>query len=322
MTTYDFSWGEPFAVRDALKDLGGLLAIADVSPLDGLEYPAHEGETEYLKAVSDLIEATTGVRYPHVLATAGCTQALVAALRSFPGRPAAIPERRFSLYPDIVAAAGKTFIEYQSSESVPPEFAVVVDSPSNPDGWLRETESSDFVIWDAAYHSPTFGVAALETPSHAVMCGSLGKTLGLPGLRLGWLATGDQGLFERAASYVTASTLGAGKRDQITATAVLKSLDLQLFFKRSRAAIDANRERFARLRHIFGTPGDRGMFHVCDADGAALKILARVGARVQPGNRWGGKTSEVRFSLGQKQDVTQAFVTAVLDADTRKGKKK
>jgi len=88
-----------------------------------------------------------------------------------------------------------------------------VNTPSNPLGLAMPQEVFDHVMGlarergivvfcDEVYrgleHSPSARrPAGCDAAEHAVSLGSMSKTYGLPGLRLGWLATRDRGILEK-----------------------------------------------------------------------------------------------------------------------------
>ena len=317
---YDMKWGEPVAVREALAME---LPLGWQQPGVDLRYPLHEGEPRAVGAIRRIVSHTQARSYKHVLVTSGCTQALQAALYAAVPDPdervatqVAIAQRSFSLYPQIVALQG-----FNLKTGFDGKGLAIIDSPSNPDGELRSNAGrrAANVIWDAAYHSETYGALPGDAkPDCFAMCGSAAKTLGLPGLRVGWLGTDSQQVYDLALEYVTASSLGAGLADQMAVASVVASVDFDSFQRRSRADIDRNREAMASLKHIFGLPPDRGMFTTCHTDDAARMLLKAAGAEGQSGPLWGGDADEIRFSLGQNVDLTEEFAKAILKLDSLK----
>lgn len=95
--------------------------------------------------------------------------------------------------------------------------AILVCGPHNPTGFLFEPDAWQRVIeiarkhglWlfsDEVYrgleHDPAQRLAAaVDRYEKAVSLNCLSKTQGLPGLRLGWIATRDAGLYDRLAAF-------------------------------------------------------------------------------------------------------------------------
>lgn len=116
------------------------------------------------------------------------------------------PNDGWSLDPDDLARAIR-----------PNTKAVVLNCPHNPTGYLLPRERLDAVVEvarrhglylfsDEVYreleHDPADRLpAACDLYERAVSLGVLSKTYGLPGLRIGWIATRDRDLYARIASY-------------------------------------------------------------------------------------------------------------------------
>lgn len=100
---------------------------------------------------------------------------------------------------------------------------IYINTPSNPTGLLMPRDVFDVVVnlardkniilfCDEVYreleHDPTTRLpAACEVYENAVSLGSMSKTYGLPGLRLGWVASRNADLLEKLLSYKYYTTI-------------------------------------------------------------------------------------------------------------------
>jgi aspartate/methionine/tyrosine aminotransferase len=93
--------------------------------------------------------------------------------------------------------------------------AVIVNTPHNPTGYLMPADSwreisritaengiiffSDEVYRESEYRVDDRLPAACDLGEHTVSLGVMSKTYGLPGLRIGWIATQNEGVYQRMA---------------------------------------------------------------------------------------------------------------------------
>lgn len=105
----------------------------------------------------------------------------------------------------------------------PQTRAIVVNTPHNPTGYLMAQEDfralnalaqergvwlfSDEVYRESEYTPASRLPAACDLNEKAVSLGVLSKTYGLPGLRIGWIATRDAGIFQRLAALKDYTTI-------------------------------------------------------------------------------------------------------------------
>ena len=92
---------------------------------------------------------------------------------------------------------------------------IVVNTPHNPTGYLmpgdtfqdisRMAEANGIIVFsDEVYRESEYRIedrlpAACDLGSHTVSLGVMSKTYGLPGLRIGWIATQNKQIYERMA---------------------------------------------------------------------------------------------------------------------------
>ena len=100
---------------------------------------------------------------------------------------------------------------------------IVINTPHNPTGWLMEKEQyqelhriadhsgivvfSDEVYRESEYDPELRLPAACDVSPNAVSLGVTSKTYGLPGLRIGWIATHNRGVYDRMAALKDYTTI-------------------------------------------------------------------------------------------------------------------
>lgn len=184
-------------------------------------YPAPEGSPRLLD------ELRVGHPGRHVVVTNGAKQALLAAFYAYQqtgSKDVYHQAPYWPSYPTLARLAGLRFFsdetEMRNSAPSGEEWSYVraLTSPNNPDG-RQSNYPCD--IWDAVYASSIYGWDGVE-PTATTIVSSLSKLLGLPGLRVGWLATKDPELARLAAQYVEITTSGVSTLAQEAAAAALR----------------------------------------------------------------------------------------------------
>lgn len=202
----------------------------------------------------------------------------------------------------------------------------ILDSPSNPEGIV---DGNDYgrVVWDAAYYSPTFGVSisgsrtlTTSIPPHIAMAGSMSKMTGINGIRIGWLATNDENLYLKAARFVTYDICGVSGLSQHLAVQILKKVDLDSFWKRSKLVLDDNRTEIQKLAYLFGDQEipKMGMFALFEIDNKLKRLFEKASVFFISGKICGDDRDSVRINLAQTNLATKAMVKAVLKADKKR----
>jgi aspartate/methionine/tyrosine aminotransferase len=87
--------------------------------------------------------------------------------------------------------------------------------------------------------------AAADLSSRAVSLGVMSKSFGLPGLRIGWIATRDSALLARLAAFKDYLTICASAPSEVLAIVALRARDAVL--ARNRALLAANLEALGRF---------------------------------------------------------------------------
>jgi aspartate/methionine/tyrosine aminotransferase len=309
----DLSWGCPVVVRQALAEILGFYFSLNNKSVGSFGYTPHLGSPGLIEQMKDLAERQSGHRPKHLIVTCGATGAINAALYALKIEDekefVLINKRHFPFYPDMITVAGLIQTHDPSNGK---NTISLIDSPSAPEGLVFPFESVD--IWDSAYASRTYGSGGHTPTKWRIMCGSLSKTLGVSGLRLGWASTDSDDLAVRIGRYVSAAYIGLPCLSMDTAEAVLSRLDLSRFELRSSGYIDDNRHEIQRLFNKFGQGQvpTRGMFAILQLGRSERKALEKAGIKWQPGSTWGEDDTWARLSLGQSREVVRMSVKGAL----------
>jgi len=201
---------------------------------------------------------------------------------------------------------------------------LVLNAPHNPTGHLPSRTDMDAifaladargarVLVDEMYRGLERTSAERLEPAcarneRAVSLGGLSKTHGLPGLRIGWLATRDRPLVEALIAHKDYTTICASGPTQILARAALenhdalaaRSLDIVAAnLERARSFIDRHGERFAWREPAAGSVA----FMRYTAGSAAAfceRAAEEAGVMVVPSTVFDFEDAHVRLGLGRR----------------------
>lgn len=200
---------------------------------------------------------------------------------------------------------------------------LVVTTPHNPTGFhfdeatLRHVlELADargvVTLVDEAYRGAEYDDAdrlpvAATLSERAASLGVMSKGLGLPGLRLGWLATRNQGLREAVSRAKDYTSICASAPSEFLAALALRHSDTLL--SETRAHLTAN---LALLTDLLGRHSERfdwvppragpvtfPTLRADDPDGFAERLRAEAGVLVVPGTVFDEASREVRLGFGR-----------------------
>ena len=201
--------------------------------------------------------------------------------------------------------------------------AIVVNFPHNPTGalpspaeWAAVVATAEsagaLLVSDEMYRGLEYDAAARLAPAAAasergVSVAGLSKAYGLPGLRVGWLATRDRALREAVQAYKDYTTICASAPSERLAVVALKNADRLV--ARCRGIIGANRplvkallsrqsERFA-WRPPRAGPIAFARFHPGDATGFCERLALEAGVMLLPSSVFEWGDSHVRFGFGR-----------------------
>jgi histidinol-phosphate/aromatic aminotransferase/cobyric acid decarboxylase-like protein/choline kinase len=134
-----------------------------------------------------------------VVALNGASQVFPLLARHFQGRTVLVPEPTFGEWSRCFPDAHR-YPEAHIPPHPPPGSVVVVVNPNNPTGRIHDTASliADALrrpdvtyVVDESFIDFSDQPSALGGPPNVAVVKSLSKSLGVPGLRLGWLASTD-----------------------------------------------------------------------------------------------------------------------------------
>jgi aspartate/methionine/tyrosine aminotransferase len=277
---FEFTTPLPLSASDVESlSLEELLALADPESRAlwsqlRFGYTESQGHPALRAAIASLYER---VDAEHVLVFSGAEEAIFAfhsvALR--PGDHAVACWPAYQSLFEVARACGAevTFLRLRHEdgwafdvEALRAELrkttrAVVLNFPHNPTGALpprldfeRAVEAAEtrgaWLFSDEVYrwsepHEADRLPAAVDLSPRGVSLGVMSKSFGLPGLRIGWIATRDAALLERLAAFKDYLTICASAPSEILALAALRARDAVL--SRNRALLATNLERLERF---------------------------------------------------------------------------
>jgi len=216
---------------------------------------------------------------------------------------------------------------------------IYINTPHNPTGLLMPAAvfhqvialaaSRNIIVFsDEVYreleHDPTTRLpAACEVHEHAVSLGSMSKTYGLPGLRLGWLASRDPEIIQRCLEFKYYTTIcSSAPSEFLTALAlrhreVLVQRNLQIVLRNLRildAFIQQRQHLFEWVKPNASPIGfahfkpQRDVFAFCE------NVVRDSGVLLLPGTVY-DQPRHIRFGFGRKNMAESlAQFGAYLDA--------
>jgi aspartate/methionine/tyrosine aminotransferase len=225
-------------------------------------------------------------------------------------------------YPTVINAAGLKHLTeddaYRDKLSV-----CLLDIPSNPLGIrlpiscpLLTPMVLDGAYWSKAYLSGAF----VHIPAHDIFVGSYSKTLGLNGIRVGWIATNDDLLAVRIFDLVKGEYNGISVPSTEIIKRLLSNFDWEYFEKTAKANLDRNRGEWSKLERFFNyCPVQcEGMFYYGTIDSKCKELLEKSEIQWMPGSRLGTYNRYGRFNLGQDVGLIRKAVKTVLENDRLK----
>ena len=227
--------------------------------------------------------------------------------------------------PEETEAGWRFRIETLEALLRPDTRLVVVNFPHNPTGCLPTTgefgrivqlarDRGAYLFSDEMYRllEPRPGLRlspAVDLYERAVTLAGMSKAFGLPGLRIGWLATRDRLLLERCAAFKDYTTICSSGPSELLALMALRGRERILGEQRARLA--RNTEALAafmrRQERVFAArPGDAGPVcfpRLLEPEGAEAfcrRVQEGAGIMILPSTVYGYGDSHVRLGLGRE----------------------
>ena len=217
---------------------------------------------------------------------------------------------------------------------------VVVNFPHNPTGYSPTREAFAEIVETVADHGATLlsdemyrlldvvpgsGLpAACELSDRAVSLSGLSKSFGLPGLRVGWLATHDRSILERVLVLKDYTTICASAPGEILALIAMRNAESIITrqterVRRNVAVLDGF---FDRQRHLFAWNRPIGG-SVClprslgpeDTSTLAAEAVDGAGIMVVPSSIFGFGDRHLRIGFGREDlpEVVKRFERYLVD---------
>ncbi len=357
MGEWEFAARHHLTASDAQTlTIAELLAMADPEQRAAfdqlpLSYTPTWGTPALLQAIAGTYE---GLGPEHVLTFAGAEEAMFWALQELvgPGQHALVTVPNYQSMESLTIATGADVdglvlraetdwaLELEALEALlrPTTALVCVNFPNNPTGALPDAATfkrlvqlcdergirlfSDEVYRGLELDRATMLPQAAELSATAISLNVMSKSYGLPGLRIGWLATRDRALLERLERRKHYTSIASAAPSEYLATVALGNGER--IQARNREIIAAN---LPRLRAFFGDRADRFEFAapqggcVCfprltggeDAASFCRQLVREAGVLLLPAEVYASQLGEVprdRFRLG----VGRRGLDAALDA--------
>lgn len=206
----------------------------------------------------------------------------------------------------------------------PNTSVIVVNTPHNPTGYLMPGDNfqvvsemaaangiilfSDEVYRESEYRAEDRLPAACDLGDHTVSLGVMSKTYGLPGLRIGWIATQNKEIYERMSVLKDYTTICNSAPAEFLAEVALRHR--KALVDRTRKIIvdnlnlldkffDRHANRFVWQRPRAGSIGFPGLLGedveiFCDA------LVKEAGVLLLPGTVYDDRGNHFRIGFGRK----------------------
>ena len=201
---------------------------------------------------------------------------------------------------------------------------IVINTPHNPTGYLMALDDfkevneiargagiilfSDEVYRESEYNPNDRLPAACDLNERAVSLGVMSKTYGLPGLRIGWIATRDAGIYDKIAALKDYTTICNSAPSEFLAELALRHR--RSLAQRNLEIIAANLrildDFFSRHEEMFTwvRPKAGPIAFPCligeDVDSFCEALAANAGVLLLPGTVYGDPGNHFRIGFGRK----------------------
>ncbi len=202
--------------------------------------------------------------------------------------------------------------------------AIILNTPHNPTGYLMSRRDfdalhrfaqehdlllfSDEVYRESEYDTASRLPAACDYGEHAVSLGVTSKTYGLAGLRIGWIATRNRGIYEKMASLKDYTTICNSAPSEFLAEVALRNR--QRLAARNLGIIQENLsvvdDFFSRHANLFAWVRPRAgsmafpRYLGGDVEQFCDRLVKNAGVLLLPGSVYDDTGNHFRLGLGRK----------------------
>ncbi len=329
------------------------LTIADVLALEPdaparfqehwLGYTESQGSPALRREIASLYETITRSQ---VLVHAGAEEAIFLFMHAAlaPGDHVIVQWPCYQSLMDVARSIGCTVTLWKAREAAgwapdidmlqphirPNTKAIVINTPHNPTGYhftaaafqainrIAQTHGvllfSDEVYREAEYQVEDRLPAACDLGEHAISLGVMSKTYGLPGLRIGWIATHNAAIYTRMAALKDYTTICNSAPSEFLAEVALRHREVLVqrnvdiitrnlsvldgFFRRYVDWFTWQRPKagpiaFPRLLNSASNMGE-GIEAFCDA------LVRQASVLLLPGTVYGDGNNHFRIGFGRR----------------------
>ncbi|MDX2211868.1 MAG: aminotransferase class I/II-fold pyridoxal phosphate-dependent enzyme [Oculatellaceae cyanobacterium bins.114] len=215
-------------------------------------------------------------------------------------------------------------LEWLQGAIQPNTKAIAINCPHNPTGYVmsrakleelvaicREHQLllfSDEVYRYLEYRDEDTLPAACDLYENAVSLGVMSKTYGLAGLRIGWIATRNQEIYQAMAAFKDYTSICNSAPSEFLSTLALRHRDQ--IVQRNRAIITKNIEVcndfFSKYPHLFNWTAPKGgstafpSLNHLDAEEFCLNLVNQQGVLLLPSPYFDFGRQNFRIGLGRK----------------------
>ncbi len=208
--------------------------------------------------------------------------------------------------------------------------AIVINTPHNPTGyhfsatefqainWIAQSHGlhlfSDEVYREAEYRAEDRLPAACDLGEHAISLGVMSKTYGLPGLRIGWIATHNAATYSQMAALKDYTTICNSAPSEFLAEVALRHREVLVqrnvdIITRNLSVLDSFFQRYAdrfvwqrpkagpiAFPRLLGSVSDlgKGIEAFCDA------LVRHASVLLLPGTVYGDEDNHFRIGFGRR----------------------
>lgn len=333
---------ESLTVRELLEMAGGIEPQIDIFLNKKLTYGHIFGAPELLNGIASLYHQRKAGTILPAHGGIGANQLALQTLIE-PGDEVIVVLPTYQQLQSLPAALGATVIPYMLSPEegflpVPEKLerlitkrtrALIMNNPNNPTGahmgekLLREIVAlcRNAGIWlycDEVYrgleHEGSFKTpSVVDLYEKAVATSSFSKVFSLAGLRLGWIAAGEE-FIEKCKTWRDYGTISCGVLDEWLAIFAVnqkekilaRNLDL---LKRNVAILDRWMETQSNLSYVKPHAGTTAFLKLkntrIETETFCVDLLKKTGAFLTPGSRFPGWEGWLRIGYAPKTEILQ-----------------